>query len=122
MKIEIVPEKVDNAGLDILELSRMLRRAREEVDEARLQLRCCSQLEECRYALQKQEDALSLSTANCVKLACSLREIAQIYRQTETKSISRLEERPSARGEKGSFIIFGGGYGLDRRVQNILNQ
>ena len=55
MKIEVIPDKADQAGLEMLELSRMLRQAREEVEEVRRQLRRHSQLEECRYALQNTD-------------------------------------------------------------------
>ncbi|NBI65375.1 hypothetical protein D1646_00840 [Pseudoflavonifractor sp. 60] len=122
MKIEVIPDKADQAGLEMLELSRMLRQAREEVEEVRRQLRRHSQLEECRYALQKQEDALTRTTANCVKLSCSLREIVQVYRRTEQKNIACIEEQPPAHRGKEEIIIFGSGYGLNQTVQTILYQ
>lgn len=122
MKIEVIPDKADQSGLDILELSRTLRQAREEVEEVRRELRRHTQLEECRYALQKQEDALARSTASCVKLSCSLREIAQLYRRTDRRNTDRLEERPASLRGREKIVVFGGAYGLDQTIRKILNQ
>ena len=122
MKIEVIPDKTDQAGLELLNLSRTLRQARDEVEAVRSQLRRHSQLEECRYALQKQVDALTQSTASCVKLSCSLREIVQMYRRTEDKNMNCLEETPSLARRKDEIVIFGSGYGLNQRVQQILNR
>ncbi len=120
MKIE--PRKADMASQELLDLSRLLRQAREEVEEVRRQLRCHSQLEECRRQLKRQEDNLSLSTAKVVDMSCALREIADLYRAAEEKNVERLEERTSASRIRGDIVVFAPGSGVSDRIRTIINQ
>ena len=122
MKIEIIPKKADGASEDLLELSRLLRRAREEVGELQRQLRRHSQLEECRRQLREQEEALSLSTARTVDMSCALREIADLYRTAEEKNTERLEERISSNRIRGDVVVFGPDGGVNRQIRKILNR
>ena len=111
MKIE--PRRADVASQELLDLSRMLRQAREEVEEVRRQLRCHSQFE---------EDNLSLSTAKVVDMSCALREIAGLYRAAEEKNMERLEERTSASRIRGDVVVFAPGSGVSDRIRTIINQ
>lgn len=97
MKVRVVPEQVNRAGGELLELSRSLRRARECVEDTRRQLRQHSQLEECRRELQKQEQALSQSIARLERLSGALEGIAELYRSAEVKNAARLNVQAPAR-------------------------
>ena len=92
MHIEINSEKANNASMRLLDLSRTVRRSRECVEDARRQLRQLSDLDECRSALQRQEEDLALLTARIVNLSNALREIAEVYRLTEERSAEDLED------------------------------
>lgn len=122
MKIEIIPKRADAAGQELLELSRLLRRAREDVEKTRQQLRRHSQLEECRRQLQRQEEALTLSTAGAVDMCCALKEITDLYRTAEERNAEGLEEQASVRRIQGYVAVFGAGDGVDSRIRNILKR
>lgn len=122
MKIEIIPKRVDAAGQELLELSRLLRRARDSVEETRQQLRRHSQLEECRRQLQRQEEALTLSTARTVDMVCALREITDLYRTVEDRNAEYLEEQASVRRIQGDITVFGAGDSVSSQIKNILKR
>lgn len=121
MQIKIQPEQADIAAGELLELSRMVRRCREETAEARGRLSQFSQMEECRAALRKQEEALELETAKLVNMASALREITAAYRTAETRNVNRVEEQPLSIREPGHVVLYGTG-GIASRIEKILRR
>ena len=120
MHIEINSEKANNASMRLLDLSRTVRRSRECVEDARRQLRQLSDLDECRSALQRQEEDLALLTARIVNLSNALREIAEVYRLTEERSAEDLEDVRRPRQDVGEMVIYGVSDDVHRRKQKIL--
>ena len=120
MHIEINSEKANNASMRLLDLSRTVRRSRECVEDARRQLRQLSDLDECRSALQRQEEDLALLTARIVNLSNALREIAEVYRLTEERSAEDLEDVRRPRQDVGEMVIYGVSDDVHRRSQKIL--
>lgn len=120
MKIKIIPKKVDYSSSELLDLSRMLRRARDEVEDVRRQLRHHSQLEECRRQLQRQEESLMLSTARVMDMSCAVSEIADLYRTAEDKNSDRLEERASGTYVRGEAAVFHASGSVNLQIRNIL--
>ncbi len=120
MHIEINSEKANNASMRLLDLSRTVRRSRECVEDARRQLRQLSDLDECRSALQRQEEDLALLTARIVNLSNALREIAEVYRLTEERSAEDLEDVRRPRQDVGEMVIYGVSDDVHRRIQKIL--
>ena len=120
MHIEINSEKANNASMRLLDLSRTVRRSRECVEDARRQLRQLSDLDECRSALQRQEEDLALLTARIVDLSNALREIAEVYRLTEERSAEDLEDVRRPRQDVGEMVIYGVSDDVHRRIQKIL--
>lgn len=120
MKIKIIPKKVDYSSSELLDLSRMLRRARDEVEDVRRQLRHHSQLEECRRQLQRQEESLMLSTARVMDMSCAVSEIADLYRTAEGKNSDRLEERASGTYVRGEAAVFHASGSVNLQIRNIL--
>ena len=120
MHIEINSEKANNASMRLLDLSRTVRRSRECVEDARRQLRQLSDLDECRSALQRQEEDLALLTARIVNLSNALREIAEVYRLTEERSAEDLEDVRRPRQDVGEMVIYWVSDDVHRRIQKIL--
>lgn len=122
MKIEIVPQRADYSSAELLDLSRTLRRIRNEVEDVRRQLRHHTQLDGCRQLLQKQEDTLMLSTARMMDLSNALNEIADLYRTVEDKNADHLEERASERYIRSEVTIFSASSSINLQIRTILNQ
>lgn len=121
MQITVYPEQVNSSGMDMLELSRTVRRCREETEDVRIQLQRLSGLEECRRDLLKQEDALLLTMNRLLDLSGSLMEIAEIYSTGEAKNEEMLESRPRLLKAK-ELLTYGQDSELYERIQNILYQ
>lgn len=97
MKISVHPEQVNSSGMDMLELSRTVRRCREETEDVRIQLQRLSGLEECRRELWRQEDALLLTINRLLDLSESLTKIAEVYSAEEAGIAEVLGRRPRPR-------------------------
>lgn len=122
MKIKIIPKQADQSSSELLDLSRMLRRARDEAEDVRRQLRRHSQLEECRRQLQCQEEALTLLTARTVDMSCAMSEIADLYRAAEDKNVDRLDDRAPGIQIRGEAAVFHASGSVNRQIRNILNR
>lgn len=120
MHINITPQKANSISADLLDLSRLLRQSREGVEDVRRQLRQMTELDECKTALRKQEEALAGLTAKVVNMSSALREITEAYRDTEEKIQDSLEERPRVNREPGKVIIYGVNDAMHKQIQQIL--
>lgn len=120
MHINIDPQKANSVSSELLGLSRSLRQSRIGVEDVQRQLRQMTELDECKAALRKQEEALVELTAKLVNMSSALREIAEIYRSTEEKILDTLEERPRFNQEPGKVVIYGANDALHRQIQQIL--
>ena len=94
MQIAVYPEQVNSSSMDMLELSRTVRRCRAEAEDVHRQLQRLSGLEECRRDLRKQEDALLLTMNRLLDLSDSLMEIAEMYTSAEARNEEASESRP----------------------------
>lgn len=121
MQITVYPEQVNSIGVDTLELSRTVRRCREETEDVCVQLQRLSGLEECRRDLRKQEEALLVTMNRLLDLSSSLMEIAEIYSTEETKNEEMLENRPRLLNTK-DILTYGQDSELYERIRNILYQ
>lgn len=120
MQIEIHSEKANNAGVQLLELSRTVRRLRACTEDVRRQLRQLSDLDECKAALRRQEEDLALLTAKMVNMSSALREIASVYRMAEEKNLDSLEDARQLRHDAGEMVIYGVSDDMHRRINEIL--
>lgn len=120
MHININPQKANSASAELLDLSRLLRQSREGVEDVQRQLRQMTELDECKAALRKQEEALAELTAKVVNMSSALREITEAYQDTEEKIQDSLEERPQVHREPGKVIIYEVNDAVHRKIQQIL--
>lgn len=120
MHINVNPQKVNSISSELLSVSRSLRQFRERVEDVQYQLRQMTELDECMAALRKQEDTLAELTAKLVNMSSAMREISEIYQNTEEMIQDTLEERPRINREPGTVIISGINDTLHRQVQQIL--
>lgn len=120
MRIKVNSEKANSASTRLLELSRAVRRSREHVEDARHQLRRLSDLDECRFALQRQEEDLALLTARLVNMSTALREIAALYTTAEERNADGLEDARRPRQNVGEMVIYGVSDDMHKRIQKIL--
>lgn len=120
MHININPQKANNISSELLGLSRSLRQSREGVEDVQHQLRQLTELDECKAALHKQEETLAELTARLVNMSSALREIAEVYQNTEEKIQDAMEECPRFDREPGKVVIYGINDALHRQIQQIL--
>lgn len=121
MQITVYPEQVNSSGVDMLELSRTVRRCREETEDVRIQLQRLSGLEECRRDLWKQEETLLLTMNRLLDLSGSLMEIAEMYSTGEARNVEALESRSWLLKAK-ELLTYGQDSELYERIRNILYQ
>lgn len=120
MQIKICSEKVVVSSRRMLELSRTMRQCLGEVEDVRRQLQQLNGLGECRSALMKQEEGVTLLAARLVGLSSSLEEIAGIYSAAEDRNMYALEEHPRGTDSHEIISVYGTGSDMHRRIQNIL--
>lgn len=120
MQINILPQKAYSISLELLDVSRSLRQFRNGVEDIRYHLRRMTELDACKAALRKQEDAIAELTAGLVNMSSALREISEVYQHTEEKIQDTLEERPRYERKPGRVIISKIDDTLHRQVQQIL--
>lgn len=120
MQIKISPDKVVVGSRRMLELSRMTRLCGGEVEDVCRQLQQLSGLGECRSALMKQGDGVTLLAARLAGLSSALEEIAGAYSAAEDRSLYALEERPRPIASHERISVYGTSSDMHRRIQNIL--
>lgn len=121
MQITVHPEQVNSIGMDMLELSRTVRRCREETEDIRAQLQRLSGLEKCQRDLWRQEDALLLTMSRLMDLSGSLMEVADVYSRGEAKNVEALESRPRV-FRAMELLTFGQDSEVYEQIRQILYQ
>jgi len=120
MYTNITPKKANLVSLELLELSRSMRRSRESIEDVQQELRQLTELDECKAALRKQEESLTSLTARLMNLSTALREIAELYQNTEERIQDTLEEQPRSHHEAGKVVIYGATDKVHKQIQQIL--
>lgn len=121
MKFAVQPKKMLLSGSDLLSLSRSIRQMGDEVESIERNLRRLSELDECRYQLRRQKEAIERSTARTVALATSLRVIAEMYSQVEEQNVCAIEDAPPPyKGERKVRVYLGSA--INERIQRILKR
>lgn len=120
MYINIVPQKAYSISMELLDVSRSLRQFRKGVEDVQYQMRALTELDACKSALRKQGEAIAELTARLVNMSAALREISEVYQNTEEKIQDTLEERPRYDRKPGKVIISKVNDTLHRQVQQIL--
>ena len=120
MHIYINHKKMNNASGEMLNLSRLLRKYRERTEDVQCQLRQMTELDECKIALRKQEEAISELTVKLVNLSLALRETSARYQSTEEKIQIDLEDFPRPKYAPSQIAIYGSDDMTHRRIQQIL--
>lgn len=120
MYININPQKANRISLELLDLSRSLRLSREGVEDVQHQLHQLTELEECKAALRKQEESLAELTARLVNMSSALREIAEVYQNTEENIQDTLEDCPRFEREPSKVVIYGINDALHKQIQQVL--
>lgn len=120
MHININLQKANSISLELLALSRSLRLSREGIEDVQHKLRQLTELEECKAALRKQEESLAELTARLVNMSSALREIVEVYQNTEENIQDTLEERPRFEHEPSKVAIYGINDALHKQIQQFL--
>ena len=121
MRIMINTEKARSAGLELLDLSRRIRRVEEETAQIRRDLQALSGLEGCCRALVRQEDASAELAGKLVRLSSALVEIAERYRRTETTNQDTLEEESTLFRQTIGGTLYTGSETTRNRLERILH-
>ena len=94
MRIIVQPKTILSASLEIQNLSRKLRRACAEIEDAARGLQPLSELDACRLELAQQEEAAALMAVRLAGLSDALSNIAEIYGRVEEQNETQLQHIP----------------------------
>ena len=119
MKIEINTGRTRQAGEDLLVVSKASANCGWEIDSVGHQLRYISHMEECRRALNEQQEALNVIAARLAKMGDALARISESYNLTELKNTDRLEECAPVQ-TIGTATIYSVQQDFKQRINRIL--
>ena len=120
MRIKFCTQQVNMSAQKMLELSRTVRKCREEAENVRYQLQQLTGLETCCSAVFRTEESMALLTARVAGLSSSLEEISELYSKAERRNANSLvESRHSIRE-----TVQAGGTGSEPhgRIKNFNNK
>lgn len=92
MWIEVNTGRIRKSGEDLAAISRTSASLGWEISSVCRQLRQISQMEECRKALNDQQEALNVIAARLAKMGDALARISEAYNLAEMRNSVRLEE------------------------------
>lgn len=92
MRIEVNTGRTRKSGEDLVAVSKVSVNLGWEINNVCRQLRQISQMEECRKALNDQQEALNVIAARLAKMGDGLVRISETYNLTEIRNSDRLEE------------------------------
>lgn len=105
MRIKADKQRMFRVGRELLEMTRELRKAGDEVEATALRLTACTQLDACILKLRKQREAVRLSAARLTILSSVLCDIAAIYDRTETDMVEALDGGKPPFGQGDAFYV-----------------
>lgn len=105
MRIKADKQRMIRAGTELLEQTRELRKAGDEVEAATLRLTAYTQMDTCIRELRKQREAVRLAAAKLTLLSTALRDIATIYDRTEIDAAEALDGGPNPFGRSDEFYV-----------------
>lgn len=92
MRIEINIGRTHKAGEELVAASKASVNLGWEINSVCRQLRQISQMEECRKALNDQQEAINVIALRLAKMGDGLTRISETYALTELRNSDRLEE------------------------------
>lgn len=123
MRIRTDTGKLSRLGEELLNASRSVKRLRDETEDVRRELRQLSQMDECRAALARQEEALYRLAAGLVGLSAALEQISGTYAASEERNVGSLEEAELPSRTGNGLGLYGGlDSGFKAQIDQILYQ
>lgn len=116
MRIEIHTGRTRKSGEDLVAVSKASVNLGWEINSVCRQLRQISQMEECRKALNDQQEALNVIAVRLAKMGDGLARISETYNLTELRNSDRLEECALMQTVKTTTI-----YSVQREFKERIN-